>query len=164
MHELDADLAAIGLADHVDDLAHRRRFEAEHVIDEDRTVEVGIRKSIGLWVELGMGLGLHQAQRVEPGFQVAAHAVGADQHQRADGIQCRTADLVRRGCRRSWGAVGKRRALQRGVAQGRVVPHGRGAVAVPVSMAIAAADDPRTPRRPARAFQILEQRARVVMQ
>ena len=86
VHELDADIAAIGRADNINDLAHRRGFQPEHIVDENRAVQIGLGKPIGLGVEFRMGLGLHQTQRVEIRFQMAAHTVGADQHQGADRI------------------------------------------------------------------------------
>ena len=56
VHVLDADLAAIGLAHDLQDLAQRRGLEAEHVVDEDRPVEVGFGEAVGRGVELGMAL------------------------------------------------------------------------------------------------------------
>ena len=43
-----------------------------------------------------MGLDLAQLERVEVGLEMAAYAVGTDQHQRADRIKGRGADI--RGC------------------------------------------------------------------
>jgi len=68
-------------------------LQAQHVVDEDLAIQIGIGEAIGAVVQLGMLLDLGQAQRVQLGQQVTAHAVGADQHQRADGIQLRLADF-----------------------------------------------------------------------
>ena len=54
VHELDADRAAIGLAQDGLDLAQRRGFAAEHVVDEDRLVEVVVGETIGARIELGV--------------------------------------------------------------------------------------------------------------
>ena len=52
VHELDADRAAVGLAQDLDDLAERRLLEAEHVVEEELAVEVGVGEAVGLGVEL----------------------------------------------------------------------------------------------------------------
>ena len=71
----------------------RRGLEAEHVVDEDRAVEVGLGEAVGLGAELGVGQLLLEPERVEVGLEVAADAVGADQHQRAQAVGDRLADL-----------------------------------------------------------------------
>ena len=48
VHELDAERLAIGAAQDGDDLAHRREFEAEHLVEEDLAVEVGFGEAVGL--------------------------------------------------------------------------------------------------------------------
>ena len=87
MHELDADARTVDVMQSRLDFAHGGMFAAEHAVDEDRAVPVALAETVGRRVELGMVLGLVQAQRVEPGIEMAAHPVGADQHQRADRIQ-----------------------------------------------------------------------------
>ena len=91
VHELDADRAAVGLAQHLHDLAQGRRLQPEHVVEEDRPVHVGFGEAVGLRIELRVVLPALQAERIEIGHQVAAHAVDADQHQRADRIDDRRA-------------------------------------------------------------------------
>src|SRR3546814_6576672 len=44
-------------------------------------------KAVALGIELRMRLYGLEAEGVEIGFQVSAHAVGADQHEGADGIE-----------------------------------------------------------------------------
>ena len=83
VHELDADRAAIGVAQDLHDLAQRCGFPPQHVVDEDRLVQVGIGEAVGSVVQLGMRRRHHQAERIEARLEMAAHAVGADQHQRA---------------------------------------------------------------------------------
>ena len=84
----DADVPAVGAAQDPQDLAHGRRLEAEHAVDEDRPVEVGIREAVGLGLELAVHLAVGEAERIEIGGEMAHHAVGADQHQRADAESC----------------------------------------------------------------------------
>ncbi len=96
VHELDADLAAVGGAHRLEDLRQRRRFHPQHVVDEDRAFPVVVVEAVGDGVQLRVTLALGEAQRIQVGLQVAAHAVGADQHQRADRIQRRRADVVSR--------------------------------------------------------------------
>src|SRR5262249_59399210 len=47
VHELDAQRLAVGALADADDLAQRAVFEAEHVIEEDLAVEVGIAEAVG---------------------------------------------------------------------------------------------------------------------
>ncbi len=93
VHVLQREGAAIGAFDQGDDLADRGGLQAEHVVDEDRPVHVGLGEAVGPGIELGMRLGLGEPQRVEIGDQMAADAVGADDHQRAHRIEHRLADL-----------------------------------------------------------------------
>ena len=86
VHELDAERLAIGAAQDGDDLAHRREFEAEHLVEENLAVEVGFREAVGARIELLLVRLLLNAERIELGVEMAAHAVGADQHQRVDRI------------------------------------------------------------------------------
>jgi hypothetical protein len=83
VHELDADLGAVGLAQDLDDLAKRRLLEAEHVVEEELAIQVGIGEAVGLGVELRVMLVAGEPERVEVGQQVAAHPVGPDQHDDA---------------------------------------------------------------------------------
>ena len=86
MHELDADMPAVGTAQDFHDLAHGRDLEAEHLVDEDRPVEIRVRESVSLGLQLLVDLALGQAQRIEIGCQMPHRAIGADQHQRPDAV------------------------------------------------------------------------------
>ena len=94
MHEFHADGAAIAGAQYGEDFPHRGGFPAQHEIDENWPIQIGVGEAVGGWVQFRMWLWHLQAQRVQAGFQVAAHAVAADQHQGADGIQRAGAQLV----------------------------------------------------------------------
>ena len=48
VHELHANVPAVGAAQDAQDLPHGRRLEPQHAVDEDRPVEVGIREAVGL--------------------------------------------------------------------------------------------------------------------
>ena len=76
------------------DFAQRRGLAAEHVVDEDRLVEVVVGETIGARIELGVRPGNLQPERIEPRLQMAAHPVGADQHQRAQRGDGGGADLL----------------------------------------------------------------------
>ena len=105
MHEFNADRTAIGSAADGENFAQARGFLAQHEIKEDLPIQILIREAIGLGVKFRMGLGHLQAERVKPRFQMAAHAIAADQHQRPDRIQHRAARGFR--VRRTWlGALG----------------------------------------------------------
>ena len=86
VHELDADVPAVGAAQDLQDLADGRHLEPQHLVDEDRAVEVGLREAVGLGAQLLVDLALGQTERIEVGGQVPHHAIGADQHQRADAV------------------------------------------------------------------------------
>ena len=47
VHELHAERLAIRAAQDGDDLAHRREFEAEHHVEENLAVEIGVLEAIG---------------------------------------------------------------------------------------------------------------------
>ena len=82
VHVFDADLAAVGLAQAVPDLAQGRRFaQAQRSEDQDRTVPVAVAEAVGRRIELAMPSVADQAQRIEVGFEMAADAVGADQQE-----------------------------------------------------------------------------------
>jgi hypothetical protein len=93
VHELDAERLAVGAAQDGDDLAQRAELQAQHMIEEDAAVEVGVGKAVGARIELLVVARRLEPERVEAGVQVAAGAVGADQHQRADGIARRLLHL-----------------------------------------------------------------------
>src|SRR3546814_4405808 len=75
---------AVGGAHHLDDLAQGSDLEPQHLVDEDRAVHVRLGKAVALGIELRMRLYGLEAEGVETGFQVSAHAVGADQHEGAE--------------------------------------------------------------------------------
>ncbi len=87
VQELEADRAAIGAAQDRQHLAHGRVFEAEHVVDEDLAVVVGLGEAVGRRMQLLVVLLRLEAERIEVGVQVAAHAEGADHHDRAHRIR-----------------------------------------------------------------------------
>ena len=132
MHELDADRAAIAGAADRHDLADGGGIQPQHAVDEDRPVPVGFGEAVGRRVEFRVRLRLLQAERVELRVQMAAHAVAADQHQRAD---------ANRAGRRGW-RPGRGRAAGAGAplppfgaggasGSGAKPPRGRGAQEAP---------------------------------
>ena len=58
-------------------------------------VEIGLGEAVGAVVELGMIAALFEAERVEIGFEMAAHPVGADQLQRPDRVDRGAAEIAR---------------------------------------------------------------------
>ena len=84
-----------------------REFEAEHLVEEDPAVEVRFGEAIGARIELLLALLRLEPERIELGVEMAADAVGADQHQRVDRIPRR---LLHVG-RRKLDALGLRLAL-----------------------------------------------------
>src|SRR6478735_1368404 len=86
VHELDAERLAVGALADRDDLAQRAVFKAEHVIEEDLAVEIGVGEAVGARIQFFAVLLRLDAERIELGVEMAAHAIGADQHQRAHGV------------------------------------------------------------------------------
>ena len=82
VHVLDADIAAIGALQDVEDLAERAVSRPEHEIEEDRTVEVALGEAVAARIELvasSWSRGARPRDRGSP-IEVAAHPIGAD-HQ-----------------------------------------------------------------------------------
>ena len=96
VQEFNAHGLAIGALADRHDLAQRAVFQAEHVIEEDFAVEIGLGEAVGANIEFFVILGGRQAKRIELGVEMAAHTVGADQHQRAHRIAGGLMDIGRR--------------------------------------------------------------------
>ena len=94
MDEFEADGPAIGPPQDREHFAHGRIFEPEHMIDEDLAIVVGLLKAVGRRMELLMVSLRLKSKRIEIGVQMAAHAIGADHHERADGITRRPSNIV----------------------------------------------------------------------
>ncbi len=84
--ELEADRAAIGAAQDRQHLPDGRVFETEHVVDEDLALPLAFLEAVGRRMQLLVVLLRLKAQRIEIGVQMAAHAVGADHHQRTHAV------------------------------------------------------------------------------
>ena len=79
VHVLDADGAAVRVAQDVEDVAERELLPAGQAAGEELAVEVPDGEPVGRRVELDRHLRFLPAQRVEVGDEVAAHAVDADE-------------------------------------------------------------------------------------
>ena len=84
MHVLDTDAPAIDLAQQTDDLAQGRALAPEQIVNENLSVEIGFGKPVGPVVQFRVTGAPLDPERVEIGFEMAAHAIGADQVQGAD--------------------------------------------------------------------------------
>ena len=93
VHVLQGKGAAIGALHDFHDLAHRGVLQAQDIVDEDRPVHVGLGEAIGFGVEFRLVGAVGHAQRIKIGGQVAPDAVGADDHDGADGVEHGTLDL-----------------------------------------------------------------------
>ena len=100
VQELDAERLAIGAPQDGDDLADGAEFEPQHLVEEDRPVEIGLAEAVGARIELLLVLRRLEPERIEIGVEMAARPVGADQHQRADRIAGRALDIGGRRVRR----------------------------------------------------------------
>ena len=96
----DADRAAVGAPQDAPGSAHGRRLQAEHVVDEDRPVEVGLGEAVGLGLELGMRLAARRG-RAGRGRRRGGRARG------------RRGSASARGCESSVAPAATRRATAR---------------------------------------------------
>ncbi len=128
VHELHADVAAVGALQDLQHLADRAGLQAQDAVQEDRAIHVGGGEAVELGRQLRVLDRRLDAQRVEVGLQVAAHAIGADQHQSADGIVGGGAHVGgRNGARGVSNRSGRARA---GLARGLGIDLGGGPAAV----------------------------------
>ena len=79
VHVLDADGAAIRIAQHAEQFAERLLFDAADAAREELALKVPDGESIGSRVEFDRHLGLLPTQRIEVGDEVPTHAMHADQ-------------------------------------------------------------------------------------
>ena len=86
VQKLDAERLAISAAQDTDDLADGAEFETEHLVEEDRPVEIGFAETVGPRVKFLLVVRRLQAERIEVGVEMAAGAIGANEHERADRI------------------------------------------------------------------------------
>ena len=86
VQKFDAQRLAIGAPQDADDLAQGAELKAEHLVEEDRAVEIGFAEAVGAWLEFFLVLRRFKPERIEIGVEVSAGAIGADQHQRADRV------------------------------------------------------------------------------
>ena len=114
MHELDAERPAIGALEQGQDFADRAGLEAQHPVEVDRAVEVGFAEAVEFGGQFRIAGRQFDAQRIEVGLQMAAHAIAADQHQGADRIMGGGADGLGQdsGVRRRRGGRGGRRSAR----------------------------------------------------
>jgi hypothetical protein len=128
MHVLDADIAAVGALQNVQHLADGAGLQAQDAVQEDRPIQVGAAEAVEFRRQFRIFDRLFDAQGVQIGLEVAAHAIAADQHQGADGIVGGGADRLGRGLgRRGLGGCGRRGAGLLGIRLGRrpaAVEHG----------------------------------------
>ena len=130
VHELDADRAAIGVAQHLRRSARTVAVsQAQHVVDEDRPVHVGLGEAVGARDRApGCGCGTCRPSGSSLRLQMAAHAIGADQHQRAQAVLGGGAHLLGRAApRRRLAARRRAGAARSSIARARR-PGGAGGV------------------------------------
>ena len=73
-------LGAVGLAQDLEDAPERGLLQAQHVVEEELAIEVGLGEAVAFGVQFRVVLAAGEAERIEIGEQVPAHPVGADQH------------------------------------------------------------------------------------
>ena len=89
VHELEREGALVGALQQRLDLAHGGVFQPQHVVDEDRVVEIAVLEAEEPGVEFRMLDPARQLQRIEIGAQMPARAERADIHDGADRIEHR---------------------------------------------------------------------------
>src|SRR5579883_108817 len=86
MHELEADRAAIGAPEDGQHFRNGGEFEPQDLVDENLAVVIGFGEAVIRRMQLLVILLRLQAERIEIGVEMAAHAIGADHHQCADAV------------------------------------------------------------------------------
>ncbi len=81
VHVLDADRAAVGVAQDPQDLAELELFDSAESAREELALEVPDREAVGGGIELGLHPRRLPLQRIEVGDEVTAHAVDADERR-----------------------------------------------------------------------------------
>src|SRR5262249_53264871 len=79
VHELDAERLAVGAPQDRDHLAERAELEAEHVVEEDAAVEIGVAEAVRARIELFVVARRLKSERVEIGGQGGPRAGGGGQ-------------------------------------------------------------------------------------
>ena len=102
MQELDAERLAIGAAQNGDDLADRAEFEPQHLVEENRPVEIGLVEAIGRRFQLLLLTRRLQPERIEMGVEMSSRAIGADEHECADRVAGSALDVGAGESRRPW--------------------------------------------------------------
>ena len=95
VHVLEADVCTVSRLQHPHDLANRRLLETQRSAHPDWPVEIRFREAMIFGGEVGRDVRASQAKRVELGREVAAHAIGADQHHCPDAVLRGAADRLR---------------------------------------------------------------------
>src|ERR1700730_14815195 len=93
VQKFDTERLAIGAPQDGDDLADGPEFEAQHLVEKDRTVEIGFAKAVGARIEFLFVLDRLEPERIEVGVEMAARPIGADQHQRPYRVARRALDI-----------------------------------------------------------------------
>ncbi len=93
VHVFEADIAAIGCAQRVIKLADLDPFEAEHAADIDLAAFLSV-ETVPFERQVLGHLAMRQAQRIEIGGQMAAHAIEPDEQHGADRIVRRLLDRL----------------------------------------------------------------------
>ncbi len=75
VHIFKADMTAIIGVKHRDNLPHRGALEAQCPAEPDGAIEIGFGETVETGGQLGRHLATSQAERVEPGRQMAPHAI-----------------------------------------------------------------------------------------
>jgi hypothetical protein len=70
VHELDAERLAVGSLQNRDNLAHGAELEAEHVVEEDRAVPVGVGEAVMGRMKLLVVRARREVQRVQIGMEM----------------------------------------------------------------------------------------------
>ena len=79
VHVLDADGAAVGVAQHVEDLVELHVLATGDAAGEEDTIEVPDAEAVRRRIELGMQIGLLGLERIEIRDEVTAHAMHVDE-------------------------------------------------------------------------------------
>ena len=85
MTQLDADVAAVGLAQQGDQIGQRGAIGPRHVFGTEDVVKVSLAETEGAQLQAGVRVSFDQAQRIQIGRQMSDLAIRFDQALNAFG-------------------------------------------------------------------------------
>ena len=97
VHILKADVTAVIALQNADEFTDGCRLQAQRAADVHRAIQIIAAKAVIAGGEIGRQIADGKAERIKIGRKVTAHAIGADQHKRANRILGSAGNVFRGG-------------------------------------------------------------------